>query len=96
MNVDEALANFEILKILRSGDTGRGRVEHRNHLQLRFTHQIVRFRSGDRSQKIEPLSSRCFLPRSIRTGTPRSDARSLSSLSLVASTPLTDAAYSKS
>ncbi len=38
MNVDKALANFEILWILRSGDTGRRMAEHRNILQLRFTH----------------------------------------------------------
>ena len=45
MNVDKALANFCISsEIRRSGDTGKGRVEHRNFLQLRFTHQNVRFR----------------------------------------------------
>ncbi len=38
MNVDKALANFKIFLILRSGDAGKRRVEHRNFLQLRFTH----------------------------------------------------------
>jgi hypothetical protein len=37
MNVDKALANCKFHKNLRSGDTGKGRVEHRNILQLRFT-----------------------------------------------------------
>ena len=45
MKVDKALANFAFLWNVGSGDTGRRRVEHRNLLQLRFTHQIVRFRS---------------------------------------------------
>ncbi len=45
MIADNAPANFKIQKILKSGDTGRGRVEHRNLLHLMFTHQIVRFRS---------------------------------------------------
>ncbi len=45
MIADNAPANFKIFWILRSGDTGRGRVEHRNLLHLMFTHQIVRFRS---------------------------------------------------
>jgi len=45
MNVDKALAKFSIFeKMLDGGDTGRGRVEHRNFLQLRFTHQSVGFR----------------------------------------------------
>ncbi len=44
MNVDKALANLEVLWISRSGDTGWRRVEHRNFLQLRFTHQSVRCR----------------------------------------------------
>ncbi len=45
MNVDKALANFCIsFKMRRGGDTGRRRVEHRNSLQLRFTHTNVRFR----------------------------------------------------
>ena len=39
MNVDKALANFVFQWIADSGDTGKGRVEHRNFLQLRFTHQ---------------------------------------------------------
>jgi len=40
MNVDKALANFcSSSELQRSGDTGRGRVEHRNFLQLRFTHR---------------------------------------------------------
>ncbi len=39
MNVDKAPANFCISEeIRRGGDTGRRRVEHRNFLQLRFTH----------------------------------------------------------
>lgn len=38
MIVDKALANLEVFWILRGGDTGRGRVEHRNFLQLRYTH----------------------------------------------------------
>ena len=44
MIVDKALANFEVLRTLEGGDTGRGRVEHRNLLQLRFTHLNVRYR----------------------------------------------------
>ena len=45
MNVDKALANLcNSLELRRGGDTGRGKVEHRNFLQLRFTHQSVRFR----------------------------------------------------
>jgi len=39
MNVDKALANFcNSLELQRGGDTGKGRVEHRSILQLRFTH----------------------------------------------------------
>jgi len=39
MTVDKALANFcNSLELRRSGDTGRRLVEHRNFLQLRFTH----------------------------------------------------------
>ncbi len=39
MNVDNALAKFSIFsKLLDGGDTGRRMVEHRNFLQLRFTH----------------------------------------------------------
>jgi hypothetical protein len=34
MNVDKALANFRLTMSLGSGDTGRGRVEHRSILQL--------------------------------------------------------------
>ncbi len=43
MNVDKALANFGKFfeNLLGSGDTGKRRVEHRNFLQLRFTHQNV-------------------------------------------------------
>ncbi|MHA1138012.1 MAG: hypothetical protein ACTSSE_16145, partial [Candidatus Thorarchaeota archaeon] len=45
MNVDKALANFcNSSELRRGGDTGRRRVEHRNFLQLRFTHQNVRYR----------------------------------------------------
>ncbi len=45
MIVDKALANFCISsEMLRGGDTGKRRVEHRNFLQLRFTHQSVRIR----------------------------------------------------
>ncbi len=37
MNVDKALAKFGIFSImLDGGDTGKGRVEHRDFLQLRF------------------------------------------------------------
>ncbi len=39
MNVDNALANFKVFRILIGGDTGKGVVEHKNFLQLRFTHQ---------------------------------------------------------
>ena len=38
MNVDKALANSLVHWINGSGDTGRRRVEHRNFLQVRFTH----------------------------------------------------------
>ena len=48
MIVDKSLANLEVLWILRSGDTGRGRAEHRNILQFRFTHHNVRFRLSQR------------------------------------------------
>jgi len=44
MNVDKALAHFELTTSLNCGDTGRRRAEHRNFLQLRFTHQNSRFR----------------------------------------------------
>jgi hypothetical protein len=36
MNVDNALADCKFHKNLRSGDTGKRGVEHRNFLQLRF------------------------------------------------------------
>jgi len=40
MKVDKALANFcNSSELRRGGDTGKRRVEHRNILQLRFTHQ---------------------------------------------------------
>jgi hypothetical protein len=43
MIADKALANFCIsLEIQGSGDTGRRRVEHRNFLQLRFTHFVCK------------------------------------------------------
>jgi hypothetical protein len=43
MRVDNAPANLCFsFKMRRSGDTGRRRVEHRNFLQLRFTHQDER------------------------------------------------------
>ncbi len=39
MIADKALAKFSIFsKMLNGGDTGKGRVEHRNIMQLRFTH----------------------------------------------------------
>ncbi len=38
MNVDKALANSLVYWTDGSGDTGRRRAEHRNILQLRFTH----------------------------------------------------------
>jgi len=39
MIADNALANYcNSEELRRSGDTGKGRVEHRNFLQLRFTH----------------------------------------------------------
>jgi hypothetical protein len=45
MNVDKALANFcNSSELRRGGDTGRRRAEHRNSLQLRFTHHFVRYR----------------------------------------------------
>jgi hypothetical protein len=44
--VDNAFANLRIsFEVRRGGDTGRRRAEHRNFLQLRFTHQIVSYRS---------------------------------------------------
>ena len=45
MNVDKAPTKSSIFsKMLDGGDTGRRRAEHRNILQLRFTHQSVGFR----------------------------------------------------
>ena len=42
MKTDKTLANFGNSKeLLRGGDTGRGRVEHRSFL-LMFTHQNIR------------------------------------------------------
>ncbi|MHA1421110.1 MAG: hypothetical protein ACTSSD_03330 [Candidatus Thorarchaeota archaeon] len=39
MNVDKALAYFcNSSELRRGGDTGKGRVEHRNSLQFRFIH----------------------------------------------------------
>jgi len=39
MNIDKALANLcDSSELRRSGDTGRRRAEHRNILQLMFTH----------------------------------------------------------
>ena len=39
MIADKALADFcNSLELRRGGDTGRRRAEHRNILQLRFTH----------------------------------------------------------
>lgn len=38
MNVDNALANLEVLWTLRGGDTGKRGAEHRGFFQLRFTH----------------------------------------------------------
>jgi hypothetical protein len=46
MIVDNVPAKFSIfLKMLDGGDTGRRGAEHRNFLQLRFTHQNARIRS---------------------------------------------------
>ena len=42
MIVDNALANSTFQWNVGSGDTGKGWVEHRNFVQLRFTHQKVR------------------------------------------------------
>ena len=45
MIVDKALANFcNSSELRRGGDTGWRRAEHRNSLQLRFTHHYVRYR----------------------------------------------------
>ncbi len=39
MNIDKALANFcNSEELRRGGDTGRRRVEHRNILHVKFTH----------------------------------------------------------
>ena len=41
MNVDNAPANLCVsLELQRGGDTGRGKVEHRNFLQLMFIHHM--------------------------------------------------------
>jgi hypothetical protein len=37
MNVDGALANFTIQRIVGGGDTGKRGAEHRSFLQLMFT-----------------------------------------------------------
>ncbi len=42
MKSDNALVNSGLFLSLEGGDTGRGRAEHRNFLQLWFTHYIVR------------------------------------------------------
>jgi hypothetical protein len=43
MNADKAFAKSRIfLKMLDGGDTGRGRVEHRSFLELRFTHTFTK------------------------------------------------------
>jgi hypothetical protein len=48
MNIDNAPANLRIsLEMPRGGDTGRRGAEHRNFLQLWFTHQNVRYRLGE-------------------------------------------------
>ena len=41
MIVDNALAYLETLWVLRGGDTGWGRVEHRSFMVLWFTHNIM-------------------------------------------------------
>ncbi len=38
MMTDKALANLRLYRSLGGGDTGKGRVEHRNFLQLSVTH----------------------------------------------------------
>ncbi len=43
MMTDKAPANFKLHRSLGGGDTGRGRVEHRNFLQLSVTHMKCRF-----------------------------------------------------
>ncbi len=59
MMVDNALAKSSIFsKMLDGGDTGRRRVEHRNFLQLWFTHQNVRFRLSRELVTIRPLKVR--------------------------------------
>ena len=61
MIVDKALANFCISsEIRRGGDTGRGRVEHRSFLKLRFTHHI---RTGQRKDEKGVHSPRTFVLR---------------------------------
>ena len=42
MIVDNTLANFKVLWTLESGDTGWRGVEHRNFLQLWFTHHDMK------------------------------------------------------
>ena len=42
MIVNNTLANCGFLQALQGGDTGKRRAEHRNILQLRFTHQNCR------------------------------------------------------
>ncbi len=37
---DKASANSLVHWTLEGGDTGRGRVEHRSFLKLRFTHHV--------------------------------------------------------
>ena len=39
---DNAFANFTFHRNVEGGDTGKRRAEHRNFLQLWFTHYIVR------------------------------------------------------
>ena len=41
MTVDKDLANFAFLWDVESGDTGKGRVEHRSIIQLWFTHHMM-------------------------------------------------------
>jgi hypothetical protein len=40
MNIDNALADFKSSSELKSGDTGRRGVEHRNFLQLRLIAKV--------------------------------------------------------
>jgi len=42
MNIDKALAKFSIFsKMLDGGDTGKGRVEHRNFMRLWVINHIA-------------------------------------------------------